>query len=133
MNLFAGNILFAGKKEILEQEFETLVIPTSSGDTLVFLLWEIDTDDEQELRDFLAENFGEWKEIDVSFSAVDAIELLVDSYEDGVYELVSFEGESVIFDEICERFAQADGAILVREAETSRKYGNKIVKVEFIY
>jgi hypothetical protein len=81
----------------------------------------------------LKETFGEWKQIDVSFSLVDEIELLVESYEEGVYEVVSFEGKNVVFDEICDRFTDADGAILVREAETSKIYGNKIVKVEFIY
>lgn len=56
-----------------------------------------------------------------------------EGYDEGVYEIVSFEGKDVDFDEICERFGETDSVMVVREAEVSKLYGNRIVKVEFIY
>jgi len=82
---------------------------------------------------YLEETLGGWKYIDISFEGVDAIELMSEGGAEGVYECVSFEGQEVNFEEIYERFADQDMVITVREAETSQRYGNRVVKVDFMY
>ena len=63
----------------------------------------------------------------------DAIEILLEEFEPWVFESVSFEGSEVSFETIFERFTESDTVICVREAELSRRYGNKVIRVDFLY
>ena len=61
------------------------------------------------------------------------LEVISSEYEVGTYECVSFEGPEVEFDDILERFAASSEAITIRQAEESKTYGNRIVRVDFLY
>ena len=133
MNLFVGNIVLKGKHEIETEEFDTLVSYSDAGDTIIFMMGELEIATSQELLEYFTEKFGSIESYDISISTEDQIELFAEWYDEGIYEVASFEGERVEFEEICERFEAMDTVCTVREAEESKKFGNRIVKVDFIY
>lgn len=130
-NTFAGNITLSDWS-IDPSKYDFDIIP--SGDNTYFVMWEVDEDNLTALVQFFTEIF--WCEIDsydLSISSVDQIDVFADRYWDWVYEVVSFEGAEIDFEIISERFEMVEEVCTVREAETSEKYGNKIIKVDFLY
>ena len=53
--------------------------------------------------------------------------------KDGLYEVASFESPEMDMRNIVERFQDSFEVICVREAEESEKFGNRIIKADFIY
>jgi len=99
-----------------------------------FVMWEVDEDNLTALLQFFTETFWcDIKSYDLSLSSLDQIDVYADKYSEWVYELVSFEWPEINFEAISERFEMVDEVCIVREAEDSKKYGNRIVKVDFLY
>lgn len=131
MNIFAWNITLKNKRETLpEIDFDIFQIDAKN----YFIMGADEKiNSSKELIIFLEKYFWAWESYDISIESEMALEILSSEYEQGVYECVSFEGPQVDFDDILERFAESEAAIVVREAEISKRYGNKVVKVDFIY
>jgi hypothetical protein len=53
--------------------------------------------------------------------------------KDGLYEVASFESPAADLRDIVDRFQDSFEVICIREAEESEKFGNRIIKVDFIY
>ena len=130
-NIFAGNItLKKGSIDVSKYDFDII----ASGEKTYFVMWEVDEDNLTALVQFFTETFNsDIESYDLSISSVDQIDVLADKYTEGVYEVVSFEWADISFDTISERFELVDEVCIVREAEDSKKYGNRIVKVDFLY
>jgi len=130
-NIFAGNItLKTGWLEVEKYDFDII----ASGEKTYFVMWEVDEDNLTALVQYFTDIFKQ--EIlfyDLSIATEDQIDIYADKYEDTVYELVSFEWADVTFETITERFAEVDEVCVVREAEESKRYGNRIIKVDFLY
>ena len=55
------------------------------------------------------------------------------AYEEGIYEIATFEWEEVDFNEIFDRFKDFEEVVAIREVEVSEKFGNKKIRVDFVY
>lgn len=130
MYIFAGNVTFKENVEMPELDLDIM----KSGEKTYFIMGadeEIKTS--QAVKEYLEKNVGEIAYYDISIESEDVLEIISSEYEDGTYECVSFEGANVSFEDILERFAEAAEVICVREVETSKNHGNRIIKVDFIY
>ena len=82
------------------------------------------------------ENFSEKFEIlnsDLTVEMEWKLEIIGESYDEGLYEVATFEWEEVNFDEIFERFSEFEEVVCVREGWISEKFWNKKIKVDFVY
>lgn len=132
MNKFAWNITFSGVIDLQEVENNLLELETESWDTIVY----IHGDTEAENSSTLLESFKKYWEIlnyDLSISSEDKVAILSDDFWEWIYELTTFEWVAVTYDEILDRFNEVYEVLSVREAEISKKYGNRIIKVDFVY
>lgn len=132
MNIFAWNITLVGNKKI-DLEFDTIENLSKTWDKTIFIFWETELETSEKLLAFFKEKLWELKSYDLSISTEDKIEMVWESYSEGIYELASFQWEEVSFEEIKERFMWFDEAVIIREAEISEKFWNRIVKVDFVY
>lgn len=132
MNTFVGNITVEGKKE-LSLDYDTVISYTQDGNTHLFLFGKTEQKNSQELLESLVEKCGKILDHDMSISSEDKLSILWESYKEGIYELVSFEGIGVEFSEIQKRFLEFEDVVSVREAEISRKFWNRVIKVDFVY
>jgi len=130
MNIFAGN--FSISEPIATPDLDLDIVKTS--ETSYFIMGaDEEISNSQGIVTFLETHFWKLESYDISIEWEDALEILASEYEWEVYECVSFEWPNVEFEDILERFAESEEVIVVREAETSRKYGSKIIKVDFLY
>jgi len=134
MNTFAWNITIKWNLLIPEDfPYDYIENLSLSWDKTLYLFWETDFNSSEELIDYFTKEIWELKNYDISISSEEKIEIIPYDFEEWVYELVSFEGEEVSFDEIKDRFLEHDAMFSVREAEESSKFWNRIIKVDFIY
>jgi len=70
---------------------------------------------------------------DISISSEDNILLTPFDYDEWIYELSSFEWEQVNFWEIKKRFIDSPDVSSIRECEVSKRFWNRIIRVDFIY
>lgn len=130
MDIFAGNVTF--KNTVSLQELDLDIIP--AGEKTFFIMWaDEDIKYSSDVVWYLEKNIGEIAFHDISIESEDTLEILSSEYEEWVYECVSFEGPQTSFEDILERFAESWEVICVREAENSWKYGNRVIKVDFVY
>jgi hypothetical protein len=132
MNTFVWNVTLSWNKTI-DLDFSYVENISKSWDKVVFIFGETKLKTSEEITLFLKQKLWELKNFDISISSEDKVEILDDDYEEWVYELVSFEWEDVNFDEIKDRFEDFDGVISIREAEISKRFGNRTIKVDFVY
>ena len=130
MNIFAGN--FSLKEKIKTPDLDFDIIQT--GERSYFIMWA----DEslicsKDVVNFLGKEFWELSTHDISVQWEDELEIISSEYEIWAYECVSFEGPELDFYDILERFAESNEAISIREAGESKIYGNRLVKVDFMY
>ncbi|MDD3646702.1 MAG: hypothetical protein PHH06_04845 [Candidatus Gracilibacteria bacterium] len=132
MNKFAGNLTFKGVVNLEEVENNLLEIEVESGDTVVYVHGDTDFESSKDLIDSF-KKYGEILYHDISISTDDKLAIMSDDFGEGIYELATFEGVSVTYDEILDRFNEVYEVLSIREAEVSNKYGNRIIKVDFVY
>ena len=135
MNKFAWNIVFdwfLDDAKLDALSYTCLATPLESGKTCLLVFGETELNLKKEL---ILELGSLWTivESDISFSVDEKLMLLNTQIEWDVYELVTFEWIEIAFEEIVERFAESYEAVSIRECEDSIKFGNKIVRVDFIY
>lgn len=130
MNTFAGNFtLEKGSIDTDTVDFDIV----HAGDTTYFCMGQIDIATSAELLKYFEEEFWKISAYDLSISTEDEIEVCAEGYDEGMYEMVSFEWKDISFDIISERFDEVEEVCVIREAEESKKYGNKIIKIDFLY
>lgn len=132
MNIFSGNITLEWNKKI-DLDFDYIENLSKSWDKVLFVFWETELKNSQELQKMFEEKLGKIKNYDLTLSSENNLEIIGESYEEGVYELATFEWEEVSFEEIFDRFKDFEEVVCVREAEVSEKFGNKKIKVDFVY
>lgn len=130
MNIFAGNFSLEEKTQTPELDFDIV----QTGDKSYFIMWAEEwLSKSKEIVSFIERYFGKITTHDISIEWEDELEIISSEYEVGAYECVSFEWPNVDFDWILERFADSSEAIAIREAGESKIYGNKIIRVDFLY
>lgn len=130
MNIFAGNFSLEEKTQTPELDFDIV----QTGEKSYFIMWAEEwLDSSEQVASFIQRYFGKLSTHDISIEWEDALEIISSEYEVGAYECVSFEWPTVEFDDILERFAGSSEAIVIRETEESKIYGNKIIRVDFLY
>lgn len=130
MDIFAGNVSF--KNIVSLPQLDLDIIP--AGEKTFFIMWaDEDIKSSSDVVWYLEKNIGEVAFHDISIESEDTLEILSSEYEEWVYECVSFEGPETSFEDVLERFADSWEVICVREAENSWKYGNRVIKVDFVY
>lgn len=131
MKLFAGNFTLEEWKELPELDFDTIKINSKN---YFIMWWSEELSSSQELLEFLENSIWRFAYHDISIDGEDSLEILAEEYpEEGSYECVSFEWPNVEFHEILERFAESTETLCIRECEESKLYGNRIVRVDFLF
>lgn len=131
MNKFAWNITVKWNSRV-ELEFDFVESLSKTGDKNIFFFWEAENAKKEDILAVLKEQF-EILNFDISVEKEDKIEIIGETYEEWLYEVASFEGEEVSFEEISDRFADFEEVVCIREAWISEKFWNKIIKVDFVY
>ena len=133
MNLFSGNLLLEWNIAIKWLEFDYIENISKSWDKIIFIFWETELAKSSDIINLLEKKLWKFKNVDLSISTEDKIDIINDTYEEWVYELATFEWEQVDFNEIFDRFKWFEEVVSIREAEISNKFWNKVVKVDFVY
>jgi len=130
MEIFAWIFLLKNQTQTPDIDYDIL----QTGDKSYFIMGADESiSSSADAIAFIEKEFWELETYDISIESEDSLEVISSEYESWDYECVSFEGTEVDFSDILERFADSMEAICVRECETSKTYGNKIVRVDFIY
>jgi len=132
MNKFAWSVTIAWTNTV-DLDYDYIESFTVDWNKNVFVFWETELNTSQEIVDFFKEKFWELLNYDISISTENKIDIFAWEYEEWVYELASFEWEQVKIEEILDRFSEVSEVVSVREAENSKKFGNRVVKVDFVY
>jgi len=132
MNIFAWNITFPKDKEF-DFEFDFLEIQNNTENKTIFVFGETELTTSEELINMFESKVWELFDFDISISTEDNMEILWEWYDDWVYEVSSFEWADTSYEEILERLWDVEEVICIREGEISAKFGNRIIKVDFIY
>ncbi len=132
MNIFSWNFTMIGNKKI-NLDFDFVESLSKNGDKIVFVYWETELKTSSEIIDMLKEKLWELKNFDISISSEDKVEIINLAYEEGIYELATFEWEEIDFDEIMDRFKDFEEVVSIREAELSERFWNKKIRVDFVY
>jgi len=133
MNTFAWNVTINWDSTISWLEYDYIANLSKTWDKVIFIYWDTQLKTSKEILEMLKEKLGEIKNHDISISTEDKMDIINSTYEEWVYELATFEWEQVDFTEISDRFWEFEEVVSIREAETSAKFWNKVVKVDFVY
>ncbi|MCH2189038.1 hypothetical protein MK079_04395 [Candidatus Gracilibacteria bacterium] len=133
MNTFAGNITYTGDYNLDHVDADCLEIDTGEK-KILFLAGQTDFGSSQGLIDDFKKHITGVVYYDISLSTEDQVDIMnPDIPEDGIYECVTFEGPDVDYTQVIDRFHDAGEVVVIRESQDSNKFGNKIIKVDFIY
>jgi hypothetical protein len=134
MNTVAGTITLDWNTIITDEfDFDSVESLSQDWKKTLYFFWETECSSSQ---DFIAESeaiLWNFLSHDISLSSEDHIHLDPFDYEEGIYEVASFEWEQIQFWEIKKRFAESPEVISVRECEISARFWNKIIRVDFLY
>lgn len=133
MNKFAGTLTFTGEVEVNKIQDKHLVVKSQDSEyTTIFLLGNTKYKTSEEL--IKSYNIWELYAYDISISTEDNMTILNNEIDkEGLYEVASFESSEADLRDIIERFQDSFEVMCVREAEESEKFGNRIIKADFIY
>lgn len=134
MNKFSGTLTFTGAVEVNKIQDKHLVVKSQDSEyTTIFLLGNT----KHETSEELIKSYSDLWELfayDISISTEDNMTILNNEIDkEGLYEVASFESSEADLRDIIERFQDSFEVMCVREAEESEKFGNRIIKADFIY
>lgn len=132
MNKFAWNITIKWNQRV-DLDFDFVESLSKNWNKNIYFFWETELNTSKEILESFSEVFDEILDYDISIETENKIEIVWESYEEWLYELATFEWEEVSFDEIFERFSDFEEVVCIREAEVSKKFWNKKIKVDFVY
>jgi len=114
-------------------DFDYVASLSKNWEKNLFIFGETQIKTSKEFVEYCEKELWKINNFDISISSEDNILLEPYDYEEWIYEVASFEWEQVNFGEIKKRFEESDSFISIREAWTSEKFWNKIIKVDFVY
>lgn len=134
MKLFAWTLHFETEvKNIPEIDYDVIRIDAHN----LYVMWWVEDEQnierEEGLLKLLETSLWKTKHVDITLEWQKRVEILMDDYEEGSYESVTFEGPYVDMDDLIERFAESGEVLCVREIGISEIYKNQIVRVDFLY
>lgn len=135
MNYFAGSITFAWNVTLnfKDRTFNFVKNLTKSKDSNVYFFWETDKKTSEELLEFFKEVVSsEVVAYDLSIETEDKIEILEDTEIDGEYNVMAISWINNNFEEVLDWFSEWEEVIAIREAEDSKAFWNKVIKVDII-
>jgi hypothetical protein len=134
MNNFAGTLTFSGEIVTDKIQDKHLVIKSrESENTSIFIFGKTSLETSEELVNSYSV-LGNLEAYDISISTEDNMTMLNNEVDkDGLYEVASFESSEADLRDVIERFQDSFEVVCVREAEESEKFGNRIIKADFIY
>lgn len=132
MQTFAGTIVLKWNKKI-DLPFDFVENFATNGDKVIYFYWETNLKTVDELLDTLSEELWFIKYHDISISSKMKVEVLNEIFPDWIYEVATFEWEEVTYKEIRERFLESWEVIAIRESGFSEVFGNRVIKVDFLY
>jgi len=134
MNTVVWTITLDGNDLVPEAfDFDIVESLEKSGNKTIYFFGETECKNSE---DFLAESKESlwWiLHYDISISSEENVMLDPFDYDEWIYEVASFEWEQVTFGEIKTRFGEVKEVMSIRECEVSKRFGNKIVRVDFVY
>lgn len=130
MYTYAWNIVLEEAPETLEN-LSCTIVPV--WENTYFLIGEGDMQTSQEVVEYISSVLWNILYYDISISSEDEIEIFSDIYEEGIYECVSFTGPEIDFWDIVNRFIGNDALMCIRQAENSKQFKNKVIRVDFMY
>jgi len=134
MNTIVWTVNLAENKKIPESfDFDYVASLSKNGEKNLYIFGETEIKTSKEFLEYCKSELWEISNFDLSISSEDNIFLEPYDYEEWIYEVASFEWEQITFWEIKNRFEWADWIISIREAEDSRKFWNRVIKVDFVY
>lgn len=134
MKLFAWTLHFERElTDIPEIDYDVIRIDAHT----LYVMWGIEDEEnihsEDALLKLLEASLWKTKEAYITLEWEKRVEILMDDYEDGSYEWVTFEWPYVDMDDLIERFAESGEVLCVREIGISEIYNTQIVRVDFLY
>ncbi len=134
MNNFAGTLTFRWQVVLNKIQEKYLVSKSDdSHNTTVFIFGKTLSETSEEILKEYA-NVWELYAYDISISTEDNMTMLNNEVDkEGLYEVVSFESPVADIRNVVERFQDSFEIISIREAEESEKYGNRVIRADFIY
>ena len=133
MNKFAWNITLDWNPSVSKVDFDYIENLSKNWNKVLFVFWETELNSSEELITMLKDKLWEMLNHDISISTENKLNIVWESYEEWLYELASFEWEEVDFAEIVDRFVEIEEVVSIREAEVSKRFWNKVIKVDFVY
>lgn len=134
MDHFAWSITFVWDVNLnfVNRSFNFVKNITKDWNSNVFFYWETDKKSSEELLDFFKE--AVWESIchDISIESEDKIEILDNDEVDWDYSVMAISWIENTFEEILDGFSEWEEVISIREAEDSKAFWNKIIKVDII-
>ena len=133
MKLFAWTFFFKNTLPDTFPEFDIDILKISQK--WIYVMWGLEEGQStSDIQTLLWTHFWDVDYQDISTEDdADQIEILLEEFEEWVFESVSFEGPEVTFETIFERFSESDTVMCVREAQPSQRYWNKVIRVDFLY
>lgn len=132
MYTFAWTITLKWNRKV-NLSFDYVENFSSSWDKVIYVFWETNLSSIEDLLENLKDDLWLIKHHDISISKSMKVEILNELFDDWVFEVATFEGEEVNFKEIKDRFLNAPEVIAIREAGFSEVFGNRKIKVDFLY
>ena len=134
MNTFSGTITFTKEIDVSKIKDKHVIVESMQSESFtVFMFGKTKIDSSEALIESY-KALWDIEAYDMSISTEDNINILNTDYEkQGLYEVAAFEWPEVDYKDIIGRFEEMFEVICVREAEESNRYGNRIVKVDFVY
>lgn len=133
MNTFVWNVTLKWNRSVNNLDFDYVENISKEWNKVVFIFGDTELKTSSEIVDMLKEKIWEILNYDISITTEDKLEIVGWNYEEWVYELASFEWEQVDFSEILDRFWEFDWVVSIREAEVSKRFWNRVIKVDFVY
>ena len=134
MNTIAWTITLDWNDLVSEKfDFDIVESLSDSWNKTIYFFGETECENSS---DFLQESKGilGWiVSYDISISSEDNILLTPFDYDEWIYEVSSFEWEQINFWEIKKRFIDSPDVSSIRECEVSKRFWNRIIRVDFIY
>lgn len=136
MNTFAGTISFEWKVDFSLLDFPFFFVgDTSENISNLYFYGETNKKSSEELRAFITNTIkNPVIAYDISHSKEDKIQVFLDEQIEGEYMRTMIEGKSENFQSVMDKFSESSPNIVaIREAEESRFFWNKIIKVDIVY
>jgi hypothetical protein len=114
-------------------DFDYVASLSKNWEINLYIFWETEIETSKKFMEYCEKELWKISSYDFSISSEDNLFLDPYDYEAWIYELATFEWEQISFWEIKNRFEWSDGVISIREAELSNKFGNRVIKVDFVY